>query len=86
MILLVAAQIASRGAFMQPRNLVNILAQNSITGTLAIGQTLVILSGGIDLSLGSITALSSIVTLSLQDHGPDRGAPRRARRRPRLRR
>ena len=69
-ILLVAAQIASGGTFMQPRNLLNILAQNSITGTLAIGQTIVILSGGIDLSLGSITALSSIVTLSLQDHGP----------------
>ena len=70
-VLLVAAEIASHGAFMQVRNLINILAQNSITGTLAVGQTLVILSGGIDLSLGSITALSSIVTLSLQDYGPD---------------
>ena len=69
-VLLGAAQIASGGAFMQPRNLLNILAQNSITGTLAVGQTLVILSGGIDLSLGSITALASIVTLLLQDHGP----------------
>jgi ribose/xylose/arabinose/galactoside ABC-type transport system permease subunit len=69
--LLGAAQIASHGAFMQPRNLLNILAQNSITGTLAVGQTIVILSSGIDLSLGSITALSSIVTLSLQDYGPD---------------
>lgn len=69
-ILLVAAQIASHGTFMQPRNLINILAQNSITGTLAVGQTIVILSGGIDLSLGSVTALASIVTLSLQDHGP----------------
>ena len=69
--LLGAAQMASHGAFMQPRNLLNILAQNSITGTLAVGQTIVILSSGIDLSLGSITALSSIVTLSLQDYGPD---------------
>ncbi|MDQ0394802.1 ABC transporter permease [Labrys monachus] len=69
--LLGAAEIASHGAFMQVRNLVNILAQNSITGTLAVGQTLVILSGGIDLSLGSITALSSIVALSLQDYGPE---------------
>jgi ribose/xylose/arabinose/galactoside ABC-type transport system permease subunit len=69
-VLLIAAQIASHGAFMQPRNLLNILAQNSITGTLAVGQTIVILSGGIDLSLGSITALSSMVTLLLQDQGP----------------
>jgi ribose/xylose/arabinose/galactoside ABC-type transport system permease subunit len=68
--LLITAQIASRGAFMQPRNLLNILAQNSITGTLAVGQTIVILSGGIDLSLGSVTALTSIVTLLLQDYGP----------------
>ena len=68
--LLLAAEWASHGAFMQVRNLLNILAQNSITGTLAVGQTLVVISGGIDLSLGSITALSSIVTLSLQDHGP----------------
>jgi ribose/xylose/arabinose/galactoside ABC-type transport system permease subunit len=69
-VLLAAAQIASNGAFFQPRNLLNILAQNSITGTLATGQTLVILTGGIDLSLGSVTALASIVTLLLQDHGP----------------
>jgi ribose/xylose/arabinose/galactoside ABC-type transport system permease subunit len=69
-VLLGAAQIASNGAFMQPRNLLNILAQNSITGTLATGQTLVVLSGGIDLSLGSVTALASIVTLLLQDHCP----------------
>lgn len=68
--LLLAAEWASHGAFMQVRNLLNILAQNSITGTLAVGQALVVISGGIDLSLGSITALSSIVTLSLQDQGP----------------
>jgi ribose/xylose/arabinose/galactoside ABC-type transport system permease subunit len=68
--LLIVAQIASHGAFMQPRNLLNILAQNSITGTLAVGQTIVILSGGIDLSLGSVTALTSIVILLLQDYGP----------------
>lgn len=75
-VLLVAAQIASNGTFMQVQNLLNILAQNSISGTLAIGQTVVILSGGIDLSLGSVTALSSIVAMSLQDHGPwvSRGA------------
>ena len=70
LVLLIAAEMASHGAFMQFRNILNILAQNSITGTLAVAQALVVISGGIDLSLGSITALSSIVTLSLQDQGP----------------
>jgi len=69
-VLVAAAQWASHGAFMQTRNLLNILAQNSVTGTLAIAQCIVVISGGIDLSLGSITALSSIVILSLQDQGP----------------
>jgi ribose/xylose/arabinose/galactoside ABC-type transport system permease subunit len=69
LVLVVAAEIVSHGAFLQPRNLINILAQNSVAGTLAIGQTLVILTGGIDLSLGSVTALSSLVLLLLQDSG-----------------
>ena len=69
-VLLGATQAASHGAFLQAQNILNILAQNSISGTLAIGQTMVILSGGIDLSLGSVTALSSIVGAQLQDQGP----------------
>jgi ribose/xylose/arabinose/galactoside ABC-type transport system permease subunit len=67
--LLAIAEFASAGAFLKPRNLVNILAQNSVAGALTIGQTLVILTGGIDLSLGSLTALTSEVVLSLQRYG-----------------
>ena len=67
--LVATAEIVSHGAFLQPRNLINILAQNSVAGALAVGQTLVVLTGGIDLSLGSVTALSSIVLLLLQDSG-----------------
>jgi ribose/xylose/arabinose/galactoside ABC-type transport system permease subunit len=33
--LVAAAEIVSHGAFLQPRNLINILAQNSVTGTVA---------------------------------------------------
>jgi ribose transport system permease protein len=69
LVLVAVAELVSHGAFLQPRNLINILAQNSVSGTLAVGQTLVILTGGIDLSLGSVTALSSIVLLLLQDSG-----------------
>lgn len=44
--------------FWKPQNLVNLLQQISATGILAIGMTLVIISGGIDLSVGSLLALS----------------------------
>lgn len=68
-LLIVAAQIVSRGVFLQSQNVLNIVAQNSVAGTLAVGQTLVILTAGIDLSLGSITALASMVVLLMQAQG-----------------
>ncbi len=43
--------------FLQIRNLTNILRQVSYTGIIALGMTFVIISGGIDLSVGSMTAL-----------------------------
>lgn len=46
--------------FMTPSNLLNVLLQSSINGVLAVGMTLVILTGGIDLSVGSVLALSGI--------------------------
>jgi fructose transport system permease protein len=47
--------------FFTARNLSTILAQVTIIGTLAVAQTLVILTAGIDLSVGSIAVLSSVV-------------------------
>ena len=47
--------------FLTPENISNILLQTSINGILAMGMTLVILTGGIDLSVGSVLAFSSIV-------------------------
>jgi D-xylose transport system permease protein len=47
--------------FLSPRNLTNLLRQASINGVLAAGMTLVILTGGIDLSIGSIVAVAGIV-------------------------
>jgi len=47
--------------FLTPENISNILLQTSINGVLAMGMTLVILTGGIDLSVGSVLAFSSIV-------------------------
>jgi ribose/xylose/arabinose/galactoside ABC-type transport system permease subunit len=48
-------------AFLSTINLFNILRQISIYGLLAIGMTFVILTGGIDLSVGSVLALAGIV-------------------------
>jgi ribose transport system permease protein len=47
-------------AFATPGNLVNVLRQNSMLGLVALGMTFVILTGGIDLSVGSLVALSGI--------------------------
>lgn len=47
-------------AFLKGRNVANIVKQISINGILQVGMTMVIITGGIDLSVGSVVALSSI--------------------------
>lgn len=51
--------------FLSVRNAENIVTQVSITGILAIGMTYVIVSGGIDLSVGSVLGLSAVTTAIL---------------------
>jgi len=48
--------------FLSQHNLINILQQSSINACVALGMTLVIISGGIDLSVGPTAALSAVVT------------------------
>jgi len=45
---------ASKVAFVKPMNISNVLMQISTTGILAIGTTLIMVSGGIDLSIGQM--------------------------------
>ncbi|MCB9079798.1 MAG: ABC transporter permease [Anaerolineaceae bacterium] len=52
-------------AFLQPRNLLNVVRQISVMGLIAIGVTMVIITTGIDLSSGSVLALSAVVAASL---------------------
>ena len=52
-------------AFLTQHNLINILQQSSINACVAIGMTLVIISGGIDLSVGPTAALSAVLTASM---------------------
>ena len=46
------------GIFLNPRNLSNLMLQTSVTGIIAVGMLLVIISGNIDLSVGSLLALA----------------------------
>jgi len=63
-LLLVVAAIVSP-PFFQPGNLLNILRQASAIGVLAIGQTLVILAGGIDLSVAATMQLTGVTVAEL---------------------
>ncbi len=55
-----AIEHARKGSatFLKPENLINIVQQSAAVGILALGMTLVIILGGIDLSVGSLTALA----------------------------
>jgi inositol transport system permease protein len=57
--------ILTEGTFLQPQNLINVVRQVSVIAMLGIGLTVVIISTGIDLSVGSILAVSAVVTASL---------------------
>lgn len=47
--------------FLTAANLLNVIEQSAIIGVVAVGMTFVILTGGIDLSVGSIVALSGVL-------------------------
>ncbi|MEH1813992.1 MAG: hypothetical protein V7K26_15340 [Nostoc sp.] len=55
--------------FLTPLNLMNIMRQNSMLAIVALGMTVVILSGGIDLSVGSLVALGGVVAAMLAGQG-----------------
>ncbi|WP_108660324.1 ABC transporter permease [Acuticoccus kandeliae] len=57
--------------FLHPLNLMNILRQVSIMGLVAVGMTFVILTAGIDLSVGSVVALAGLVGAYVAKGGLD---------------
>jgi putative xylitol transport system permease protein len=63
-LILVAILSVSNEFFLTGGNISNVLLQTSINGVLAIGMTFVILTRGIDLSVGSVVALAGIVSAS----------------------
>jgi ribose transport system permease protein len=69
-VLMIALSLAS-DHFLTAENGVNILRQISVNLCLSIGLTLVILSGGIDLSVGAVLALAGAVAAGLLKNGID---------------
>ena len=69
LILLFIVIAALNDRFISPSNLSNLLRQVSINALISFGMTFVILTGGIDLSVGSILALSSALLASMITSG-----------------
>ena len=67
--ILMAALSVLRPNFLNLANLVNLLRQISINGILAVGVTYVLLTGGVDLSLGSVVAFSGVAAASFAHPG-----------------
>src|SRR6195952_430998 len=69
-VLFVALSIASP-YFLTASNLTSVVRQTAVFNTMALGMTIVIVSGGIDLSVGSILGLSGLVgTMALEAGSP----------------
>ncbi|MFB5760866.1 ribose ABC transporter permease RbsC [Paenibacillus medicaginis] len=65
LLILIIVVSALNPAFLEPLNILNLLRQVAINALIAFGMTFVILTGGIDLSVGSTLALSSALMASL---------------------
>ena len=65
LILMIIGLSIAQPAFLSSSNIFNVLTQSSIFGIMALGLTFVIISKGIDLSVGSVLAFSGVVAASL---------------------
>ena len=61
LLLVVAGASFAFDGFLSPRNLENVLLQSAVLGLIVVGMTFVIVSGGIDLSVGSMLALGGVL-------------------------
>jgi ribose transport system permease protein len=71
LIILVVIVSILNPSFLEPLNILNLLRQVAINALIAFGMTFVILTGGIDLSVGAILALSSALTAGMMVSGID---------------
>ena len=67
-LIVVAGRVAS-DVFLSWRNISNVFLQSAMLGVVAVGMTFVILSGGIDLSVGNVVSLGSVVAAMMFANG-----------------
>jgi ribose/xylose/arabinose/galactoside ABC-type transport system permease subunit len=60
LVVLIALSALAPGRFLTEENLLNVLRRSSVNAILAVGMTAIIISGGIDLSVGSMLALAGM--------------------------
>jgi ribose/xylose/arabinose/galactoside ABC-type transport system permease subunit len=63
LILMIAVAVQMSGKFATVRNATNILQQIAPNGIVAVGLTLVSITGGLDMSTGSVMALTGVITM-----------------------
>jgi ribose transport system permease protein/putative xylitol transport system permease protein len=62
--------------FLDPDNIMGVIRSSAILGVMALGVTFVVISGNLDLSVGSMMSFSTIVVLDLHDKiGPELAIP-----------
>lgn len=69
LVVLTVALAVTEDSFFTTRNLSNLARQVTIVGIIGIGMTMVILIGGIDLSVGSIVGVAAVVVTLLMQYG-----------------
>jgi ribose transport system permease protein len=74
-VLMAIVNVAAHGAFLQPGNIVQVLRQITYNCILGVGQTFVIITAGIDLSLGSLVSLCGVVMAQVANALPFTGLP-----------
>jgi ribose transport system permease protein len=70
LVVLLIVNSLAQGHFLEPGNLTNVLRQIAVNAIMAVGQTFVIITAGIDLSVGSLIALTSVVTAQVSNALP----------------
>ena len=65
LLFIIVLAIVTGGNFLKVDNLINVIRQVSAIGIIAVGMTFVIIAKGIDLSVGSVLAMSAVVSASL---------------------
>jgi ribose/xylose/arabinose/galactoside ABC-type transport system permease subunit len=70
LVLLKVIDVLAHGNFLEPGNITNVLRQITVNAIMGVGQTFVIITAGIDLSVGSLIALAGVVMAQISNALP----------------